>query len=92
MARRRARRGTAGAWIGTALIVLAAGALGWWWFSTRRAEAPAPPATIPGARALRNPPEVGAITRPEGAGEDISGDDKQALDRVLRERGGAGPR
>ncbi len=59
------------------LLIVGVAAL-WWYLSARRAEAPSPPPTVPGARALREAPS-----------EDIRQPDKQELERVLRERGGA---
>ncbi len=56
-------------------LVLAAVAA-WWWFGARRAEAPSPPGSIPGSRMIAEPPRR----------EDITTQDKQALERVLRER------
>jgi hypothetical protein len=52
----------------------------WWWLTTPRAEAPAPPVTAPGARALGAAP----------AAEDITAQEKRELERILRERGAAG--
>jgi hypothetical protein len=49
--------------------------------SARRAEAPAPPPTAPGARVLGVPPSAEEITAPE----------KQELQRILRDRGAASP-
>jgi len=86
MARRRRQRGGE-VWWAAILLVLAAVAL-WWWLGTRRAEAPAPPATLPGARALANPP--GAASPAARAPEHISGEEREELQRILRERGGAG--
>ena len=77
MAGRKARAG--GAWI--AVLIVAAVALALWWFSARRAEAPSPPATAPGARVLGAPPGAEEITPPE----------KAELQRILRERGAASP-
>jgi len=78
MARRRAG-GSGAAWLAVAVVL--AIALVVWWLSARRAEAPAPPPTAPGARVLGAPPSAEEITAPE----------KQELQRILRERGAASP-
>ena len=75
MARRRAARGSGGGWTIVVALVLAA-IVAWWWFGARRAEAPSPPATVPGSRVIAEPPQH----------EDLTTQDKQALERVLRER------
>ena len=88
MARRR-RTGGGSVWwvVGIALLVVA---LLWWWSSVRRAEAPSPPASIPGARSLANPPDgAPPATAGDPEGEDITHEEKDALQRILRERGGA---
>ena len=63
------------------MLILVAVALALWWFSARRAEAPSPPPSAPGARIIGEPPGAEEITAPE----------KQELQRILRERGGASP-
>jgi hypothetical protein len=73
--RRRRQRGAQWAAI-VALAAIAAFTL--WYLSARRAEAPAPPASVPGARVLGEPPHE----------EEIAPADKQELERILRERGG----
>ena len=78
VARRRAGGGGT-AWLALAAVI--AVALAVWWLSARRAEAPAPPATAPGARMLGAPPNSEEITAPE----------KQELQRILRERGATSP-
>jgi hypothetical protein len=78
MVRRRARTRGRGAWWTAALLVLGAVALVWW-LAAKRAEAPAPPPSVPGARALGEPPH-----------EDITTQDKEELERVLREHGAGG--
>ncbi len=86
MRHRRRKRGGA-TWWAIAAAVLAAGLLGWW-LSVRRAEAPGLPASQPGARALS---EVPAVPHVEHAPAEITGDEKAALERVIRERGAASP-
>lgn len=81
---RRVTRGGGGWWV-VAMLIGGALALAWW-MSARRAEAPAPPSSIPGARTLKEAPGGGA-TAP--AGEEITPPEKQELDRVLREHGSA---
>ena len=71
--------------------MLVAIALAAWWMRTRRAEAPAPPASVPGARSLGEAPAAGEA-RPGGAHEEITPPEKEELERVLRERGSAPPR
>lgn len=91
MARRtggRRRAGGQGWWI-VALLVAAALAL--WWMRARRAEAPAPPPSVPGARALHEGPPGTTVddAEPHAGGEEITPPEKQELERVLRDRGGA---
>jgi hypothetical protein len=57
-----------------------------WWLSARRAEAPGLPASQPGARALSVPPDA-----PEHAHDEITGDEKADLERIIRERGAKTP-
>ena len=85
MARRAQRRGGGGWWL---MLVLVAIALAAWWMHTRRAEAPAPPASVPGARSLGEAPAA-PDARQGGAHEEITPPEKAELERVLRERGGA---
>jgi len=59
-----------------------------WWLSARRAEAPGLPASIPGARALSVPPDEHEAAH-GGAHDEITDDEKQGLEKVLREHGGA---
>lgn len=66
------------------VTVLVVAALVLWWLSTRRAEAPSPPASVPGGRVLGAPPARG--------GEEITAPEKEELQRILRERQGAGER
>jgi len=66
------------------VVALVVVAFALWWFSTRRAEAPSPPMTAPGARVLGAPPARG--------GSEITDPEKEELQRVLRERSGAGER
>jgi hypothetical protein len=72
-------------------LVLAALALAWW-LSARRAEAPGLPSGMPGARALSESPDhAGAADDHAGAHDEITDDEKQSLEKVLREKGaGAG--
>jgi hypothetical protein len=58
-----------------AALVLAAVVAGWW-FMPRRAEAPSSLGTMAGSRAIEEQPHR----------EDLTTQDKQALERVLRER------
>ena len=56
MARRGARQGS---WLFGAMMIAGVLAL-LWWISARRAETPAPPNTVPGARMLKEaPPQTG---------------------------------
>jgi hypothetical protein len=82
MTKRRSRRGSGGTW--WVVVVLVVVALALWWFSTRRAEAPSPPTTVPGARVLGAAPARG--------GSEITAPEREELQRVLRERSGAGER
>jgi hypothetical protein len=85
---RRARKGSAQtAWAVAAIV--AAALLLVWWLSARRAEAPGLPASQPGARALSEVP--GPLGAHEGGHGEITDDEKQDLERILRERGGATP-
>lgn len=86
MARRATGRGGGGWWMVALLIACAFLA---WWVSARRAEAPGPPSSVPGARMLGEAPPV-AGEAPAGDGEEITQPEKHELERVLRERGSAG--
>ncbi len=85
--RRRAGRGTR--WWLLAAVLLGV-AFVWWWSRVRRAETPSPPASMPGARSLANPPggEAPPVAGADPA-EDITREEKDELQRILRERGGA---
>ncbi len=74
-ARRRRQRGAQ--WV-TVVALAAIAAFTLWWLSARRAEAPAPPASVPGARVIGEPPHE----------EEIAPGEKEELERILRERGG----
>ncbi len=82
---RRVRKGGGGTWWTIAALAVAAGLL-LWWVSARRAEAPGLPASQPGARALSAPPDA-----PGHAHDEIMGDEKADLERIIRERGAASP-
>jgi hypothetical protein len=62
-----------------AFVVLTA-----WWLSARRAEAPGLPASQPGARALSESHDA-----PQAGHGEITDDEKQDLDRIIREGGAA---
>jgi len=81
---KRARKSKAGTWRMIAAIVAAA-ALLVWWLSARRAEAPGLPASQPGARALSEAPGA------PHEHDEITGDEKEDLQRIIQERGGATP-
>lgn len=82
---KRARKGGGQSWWAIAALVVAAGVLVWW-LSARRAEAPALPASLPGARALSEPPDA-----PGHAHDEITGEEKADLQRIIRDRGAATP-
>ncbi len=84
MARRGARQGS---WIFAAMMIAGVLAL-LWWISARRAETPAPPSSVPGARILKEAPPETSDSHAAG-GEEITPPEKQELERVLRERGTA---
>ena len=88
---RRRRKSQAGTRWAVAAIVAAALLLVWW-LSAHRAEAPGLPASMPGARALSAAPgaPVPPDDEPDEHGE-ITDEEKQGLDRVLRGRGAATP-
>jgi len=75
-----------GTWWAVAALVLAVGLLVWW-LSARRAEAPGLPALEPGARALSEAPPG-----TDHAGDEIMGDEKADLERIIQERGAPTPR
>lgn len=85
---KRARKSKAGTWRMIAAIVAAA-ALLVWWLSARRAEAPGLPASQPGARALSEAPGPPGVH--EGGPGEITDEEKQGLEHILRERGAATP-
>ena len=66
------------------VAVLVVAALALWWLSARRAEAPSPPTSVPGGRVLGAPPA--------GAADEMTDPERDELQRVLREHGGAGKR
>jgi hypothetical protein len=82
---KRARKSGMGTWWAVAALVVAAGLLVWW-LSARRAEAPGLPASQPGARALSEAPDS-----PGHAHDEIMGDEKADLDRIIQERGAPTP-
>ena len=91
-----AKRGTSRSgisWWTVGLVLVAAGLLAWW-LSARRAEAPGLPASQPGARALSEHPGDGRDPAAEHDHDhdEITGDEKQDLERILRERGAGGDR
>lgn len=84
---RRARKGGVATWWAVAALVVGVGALVWW-LSARRAEAPGLPASQPGARALSEPPDAHDH---DDDHEDVTGDEKAALERIIREGGAPSP-
>jgi hypothetical protein len=86
MARRTAARGS-GSWLFAAMMIAGVLVL-LWWISARRAETPAPPSTVPGARILKEAPPEAGDSRAAGS-EEITPPEKRELERVLRERGTA---
>ena len=80
---KRARKGGVGAWWAGAALVVGLLALVWW-LSARRAEAPGLPASLPGARALTESPDSHDHADDH---EDVTGDEKAALERIIREGG-----
>ena len=85
MARRARKSGVTPWW--AALMLVAGVALLVWWLGARRAETPGLPASQPGARALSAEPPGTA----DHAHDEVTGDEKAALDRIIRERGAATP-
>jgi hypothetical protein len=82
---KRTRKSGSGTWWAVAALVVATGLLVWW-LSARRAEAPGLPASQPGARALSEPPDTADHDHDE-----ITGEEKADLDRIIRNRGAASP-
>lgn len=82
MAKRRRKSG-ATTWA-AALALVAGVALLVWWLGARRAEAPGLPASQPGARALAEPPDAHRH-------DEVTREEKAALERIIRERGAATP-
>lgn len=83
---KRARKRGGATWWAIGVTIVAAGVLVWW-LSARRAEAPGLPASQPGARALSEEPPDG---HEHAAGHDeITGEEKADLERIIRERGGS---
>ncbi|MEO6028876.1 MAG: hypothetical protein ABIR79_18590 [Candidatus Binatia bacterium] len=89
MAKRARKRGAATTWWTVGALVAVAVLLAWW-LSARRAEAPGLPASIPGARALSESPDEHEAAH-DGAHDEITDDEKQGLEKVLREHNGAAP-
>jgi hypothetical protein len=85
---KRPRKRAGVTWWAVGFTVVAA-ALLVWWLSARRAEAPGLPASQPGARALSQDPPDGH--EPASDHDEITGDEKADLQRIIRERGGATP-
>jgi hypothetical protein len=91
-ARKGGRKGGMATWWAVAALVVGTLALVWW-LSARRAEAPGLPASQPGARALSESPQANAPDT-HGHGddhEDVTGDEKAALERIIREGGAPKP-
>ena len=87
---KRAQRRAGATWWAIAVAVVAVGVL-LWWLSARRAEAPGLPASQPGARALSEEPAGGSHGHDADHDHgEITGEEKADLDRIIRERGGAG--
>ena len=82
MAKRARKGGTTTWWMVGGLVALAL--LLAWWMSARRAEAPGLPSGMPGARALSESPG-----QHDGPHDDITDEEKQGLEKVLREHGAA---
>lgn len=89
MAKRARKGGKSTAWWTVGALVALAVLLAWW-LSARRAEAPGLPASIPGARALSQPPDEHEAPH-DGTHDEITDDEKQGLEKVLREHNGAAP-
>jgi hypothetical protein len=89
---KRARKGGGGTWWAVAALVVGVAALVWW-LSARRVEAPGLPANLPGARALSASPEANPPDAHDHDGdhEDVTGDEKAALERIIREGGAPKP-
>ena len=82
---KRARKRRGRTWWTTAAIVVAA-LLVLWWFRAQRVETPAPPAIKSALPSIAEPPDA----RDHDHGE-ITGDEKEDLQRIIRERRGATP-
>ena len=82
---KRARKGGVMPWWGAVMLVAGVAFLVWW-LGARRAETPGLPASQPGARALSEAPDAR-----DGAHEDVTGEEKAALDRIIREGGAPTP-
>lgn len=83
---KRARTRGGATWWAIGMAILAAGLLAWW-LSARRAEAPGLPASQPGARALSEHPGDGHEAAHEPGHDEITGEEKADLERIIRERG-----
>ena len=84
MAKRARTRGGRTWWIAAAIVVAALLVL--WWFRAQRVETPAPPAIKSALPSIAEPPDA----RDHDQGE-ITGDEKEDLQRIIRERGAASP-
>lgn len=85
-ARKGGQKGGMATWWAVAALVVGVVAL-LWWLSARRAEAPGLPASQPGARALSESPEAHPPDAHGDDHEDVTGDEKAALERIIREGG-----
>jgi len=84
MAKRARKSQTANAWMIALTVLLALFLV--WWLSARRAETPGLPASQPGARALSAEPGSA-----EHAHDEITGEEKADLERIIQERGAPTP-
>ena len=84
MAKRARKRGGTAWWTVAAIVVAALLVL--WWFRAQRVETPAPPAIKSALPSIAEPPDG----RDHDQGE-ITGDEKEDLQRIIRERSGASP-
>ena len=84
MAKRARKSQSVNAWMVALTVLLALFLV--WWFSARRAETPVLPTLEPGARALSEAPGS-----PEHAHDEITGEEKADLERIIRNRGAASP-
>lgn len=75
-------------WWAVAALVVGVVALAWW-LGARRAEAPGLPASQPGARALSESPagQAADTDHDDHAHGEVTGEEKAALDRIIREGG-----